>query len=307
MKHSIFISLFKLLLVLFVFTSLTNCTSFSRGMGNLSDNKYSKARSGSKWIIAPPQLEPLAAEQKTVYISFNNISDASSIDLEQLMVDEAKSQGWTIETDPNKANFRVRASLRYFGEVEIESGGVNQASQYGDITGAAVGYGAGPPVNPSGSVVAEVVADIVTEIGLDNADSLGEAIVVIGAAAIIGSAIANASEPREWAMIIDILLEEYNEEGFEFEIATASEDSNISRNSVGSQRDILGNESGNTVNDGAQTQSLTKSAYITKKSNYFPYGTRLSVWTNQMNMRENEALPELKKRIENVMGSLLPE
>jgi len=291
MTHNYKFKLFfylKLAIVIFAVASLTNCTSVSRGLANLTDNKYGKARSGSKWIIAPPQLEPLSQEQKTVYISFKNISDAASINLKQIMVDDAVNQGWQIVNDPNMANFRVRATLRYFGEVAPESGGIDQAASFGGVAGAAVGFGAGI-------------------IALDNADSIGEVAVGVGAAAIAGAGIANASMPREWALILDVLLEEYSNKGFEYSVSTSSGNSNLSRNSVGSQRDFFGNERGNAVSDGAQTQSLSKSASITKKSNYFPYGTRLSVWANQMNMREDEALPELKMRLEQVIGQLLPE
>lgn len=129
-------------LVLMAAAALSGCmTDFSRGLGRLTDNKYADARSGSVWVVAPPQLEPPAQKDKSVYISFRNISDAQNIDLRGQFQKAAQEQGWNLVTDPQKARYRLRASLRFFGEVEPETGGMAVARGMGGIAGAAIGVG----------------------------------------------------------------------------------------------------------------------------------------------------------------------
>ncbi|MEL7482979.1 MAG: hypothetical protein AAFN41_01370, partial [Planctomycetota bacterium] len=47
----------------------SGCTAVSRGMGKITANKYADARSGTVWVVPPPQLEPPAPDDKSVYIS----------------------------------------------------------------------------------------------------------------------------------------------------------------------------------------------------------------------------------------------
>ena len=258
----------------------TGCTSVSRGLGSITANKYAKPRSGTVWVVAPPQLEPPALDKKTVYISFRNISDASEINLTQELRDAATDQGWNVVNDPTNATYRLRASLRFFGEVEPESGGKNVANKMGWIAGAATGVG-------TGVLVANAT------------DSWGAgAAAGVGAGGLAGIGIANASTPREWAAIIDFVLEEYSEAPVEFEQFTDSSSNASTGAGTGNDRmsDAGGTRTGNSSN-----------ATITKSSNYFPHGLRLSAWANQMNMSEEEALPLIQDRINKVVTQMLPQ
>ena len=60
---------------------VSGCASVSRGMGKITANKYAEARSGTVWVVPPPQLEPPRSGEKNVYISYRNISDAQQIQL----------------------------------------------------------------------------------------------------------------------------------------------------------------------------------------------------------------------------------
>ncbi len=260
--------------------SATGCTTVSRGLGKITSNKYAKPRSGTVWTVPPPQLEPPAPDKRTVYISFRNISDASDINLSNLLRQAASNQGWTVVTDPTQAIYRLRSSLRFFGEVEPESGGRSVANKMGWITGAATGIG-------TGTLVANAT------------DSYGYG-AAAGAAAggLVGIGIANASAPREWAAIIDFVLEEYSESEVEFEKFTDNSSQANTGAGVGNDRmsDSGGTRTGNQTN-----------ASITTKSNYFPHGVRLSAWANQMNMAEEEALPLIQDRIQRVVTQMLPQ
>lgn len=256
---------------------LVGCTSVSRGIGSITANKFAEARSGTNWLIAPPQLEPPA--NRSVYVSFRNLSDAD-FDFRPLLVQGAQEQGWTIVNDPNGAQYRLRADLRFWGEVEPESGGAGAAAGLGAIAGAAVtGTAAGYAIREAA--------------GNNTAAYVGGGAV----GALVAQGIMNASRPREWAAIIDVVLEEYSDTPVTFELATASGSAAVSGGGAASSRQAL---------TGGQASGNTSSATSTRTSNYFPHGIRLSAWANQMNMTEEEALPLIEEKLERVIGQMLP-
>ncbi|MGO1501506.1 MAG: complement resistance protein TraT [Marinobacter sp.] len=256
----------------------SGCTTVSRQLGSVTANKYADARSGTVWVVPPPQLEPPASSDRAVYISYRNISD-SDIQLLSLLKDSARDQGWDIVNDPNQAKYRLRASTRYFGEVEPESGGASAARTMGVISGAAVGAGTGYAISDmTDSGVAGVVGGVAT-------------------GGFAGLGISNASKPREWALIIDVVLEERQSKQVEFNMVTDSGSGTSDRAGAANSRMASG---GGTANRNASA------ATAKRKSNYFPHGIRLSVWANQMNMTEEEAMPEIEKRTKRVVTQMLP-
>lgn len=254
------------------------CTSVSRGLGSVTANKYAEPRSGTVWVVPPPQLEPPAPDERNVYISYRNISD-SNLDLLPLLRKSAQEQGWRITNDPSEAEYRLRASTRFFGEVEPESGGASAARGMGAIAGAATGLGVG------------VATARATDSGLAGAAA------GIGVGGLVGMGISNASRPREWALIIDVVLEEHHEQPVEFTMAT---------DSASGTRDGAGASSSRMASGGGTANRNTSGATATRTSNYFPHGIRLSVWANQMNMTEEEALPEIEERTRRVVTQMLP-
>jgi hypothetical protein len=120
-----------------------------------------------------------------------------------------------------------------------------------------------------------------------------------GAAAggLTGSGVANASTPREWALITDFLIEEYHPEGVEFELQSSTSATGGTAAGVNGPR---------STESGGSSRGGTKGATIRQRSNYFPHGARLSVWANQMNMSEEEAKPLVLERTKTVVKQLLP-
>ena len=275
-KQRVFILFALIVAVAFV----AGCTSVSRGLGKITANKYAEPRSGTVWVVPPPQLEPPRPDDKNVYISFRNISDAQSVDLTDELRNAAREQGWNIVRDPQEATYRLRASLRYFGEVDPESGGASVARNMGAISGAAVGIGTGYAVGRA-------------------TDSWGAgAASGVAAGGLVGQGIANASKPREWAMIIDFVLEEYNEKPISYE---------RNRGTEATSADAAGAHNSRMAAGGGTRGSNTSSGSMTKTSNYFPHGVRLSAWANQMNMKEEEAMPLIKERTEKIVTQMLPQ
>lgn len=259
--------------------ALSSCTSVARGLGSITANKYAKPRHGTTWIVPPPQLDPPSPQDKTVYISFRNISDAD-IDLTQTLKDAASAQGWTLVNDPQQAKYRLRASMRFFGEVEPETGGFNAGSKMGVIAGAAVGIGTGM-----------LIADATDSSGWGYAG---------GAAAggLAGAGLSNASKVREWAMITDFVLEEFSQQPLEFELQSSTGTSGTSGAGTGNSR--MSDTSANTTTN-------TRGTSMTQTSNYYPHGVRLSAWANQMNMSEEEAMPHIIERTTKVVQQMLPQ
>ncbi len=262
------------------FAFAAGCTSVSRGIGKVTANKYAEPRSGTVWAVPPPQLDPPRPDEKNVYISFRNISDAQSVDLTDELRNAARQQGWTIVREPQEATYRLRASLRYFGEVKPGSGGAHVARNMGVISGAAVGAGTGV-----------LVADATDSWGVGAAAGAG-------AGGLVGQGIANASKPREWAMIIDFVLEEYNEQPIEYELM---------RHTGASTRDSAGTGNSRMAAGGGTRGTNTSTGRMTKTSNYFPHGVRLSTWANQMNMKQEEAMPLIRARTQKVVTQMLPQ
>ncbi|MEO1007694.1 MAG: complement resistance protein TraT [Planctomycetota bacterium] len=263
-----------------VAAALPACTTVSRGIGNLTANKYAKPRSGTEWVIAPPQLDPPASDARTIYISHRNLSDLQDLEIKPIVVAAAQSEGWQVVSDPEAATFRLRGQTRFFGEVEPGSGGVAQARALGVVTGAAVGIGTG--------------------IGVAEATDSGLAGAAAGGAAggLVGLGIANASTPREWALIVDWVLEERMSEPTEFDVYTDSSATAASGMATSTTRSSTG---------GGERARSGSYATNTRTSNYFPHGVRLSAWANQMNMRENEAAPKIRERVERVVANMLPQ
>ena len=270
---------FGTLALVALLVAATGCTAVARKLGSLTDNKYAEPRSGSVWVVAPPQLEPPAADKRVVYISYRNISDAD-IDLTDTIKQAAVQQGWRLTTDPQKATYRLRSSLRFFGEVEPESGGAGVGRSMGTVAGAAVGIGTG------------VAVANLTDSGWAGAAA------GIGAGGLVAEGISNASRPREWALILDVVLEELGNKPVTFQMATAKQSGTL---------DVSGASSGQTSSAGGEVSVNTTGGTTTKTSRYFPHGIRLSVWANQMNMQEEEALPHIYKRAERVVKQMLPQ
>lgn len=259
--------------------TLTGCTAVGRGVGKLTANKYANARSGLHWPVLPPQLEPPRHENKTVYISYVDMS-GGDFDMRGIMEAAARSQGWTIVPNPDEATYRLRARTRFFDEVDPESGGLRQASAMGWISGAAVGattYGLVSRATDNWAVGAGAGA---------------------AAGGLVGVGMANAMTPREWAMITDMVLEERKDEPVTFDLLSSDS----------SQAQSGGGASGpRTIDTGGTATSGERTATSKSTSNYFPHGVRLAVWANQMNMKKEEALPLIRLEAEKAMRNLLPQ
>ena len=103
---------------------------------------------------------------------------------------------------------------------------------------------------------------------------------------------------RQWATITDFVLEEYSEQEIEFELLSGADSADTTTAGVGSGR---AGEGGAT---GQRTETV---GTMSRRSNYFSHGVRLSAWASQMNMKEGEAMPLIRERVERVVRQMLPQ
>ncbi|MEM1108132.1 MAG: complement resistance protein TraT [Planctomycetota bacterium] len=255
-----------------------------RSVGKVLGNKDAEVRSGTVWNVPAPDIEPPAPSDRTVYIQVRNMSDASQIDLTPDIKSAVQDAGYVIVNDPTTANFRLRASLRFFGENEAGDLGRSQALALGGISGAGIGLG---------------TAGVASAAGANFGIAAGA-----GAAAggLAGIAIANRMQAREWNLIIDMILEEKLDEPITFEVASSR-----NRNSTTSTGNtVVGPGGGGNTVGGAAGDGTTRTGSTTKTSDYFPHGIRLTAWARQIGMTEDEALPELETKVRAVMPQILP-
>lgn len=257
----------------------SGCASVSRNIGGITSNKYADPRSGTVWVVPPPQLEPPRSGEKSVYISFRNLSDAQDIQLLDDLKGAAREQGWDIVNSADDAQYRLRGQLRFFGEVEPESGGGKVARNLGNIAGAAAGIGVGSAI-ASG-----------TDSGAAGAAG------GLAAGGLVAAGLQNASRPREWAIVVDFVLEERQKSPVTFEMYRENSSSSTTTAGTGNSR---------TASGGGTSAGNTSGATVTRQSNYFPHGVRLSAWANQMAMTEEEAMPHIIDRTEKVVRQILP-
>lgn len=264
----------------FVMVLGTGCRSF----GNVIGSKDAEARSGTVWNVPAPDIEPVGPEQRTVFVKVRNISDATEINLAPDIKSSVQDAGYILVDDPSKANFRLRATIRFFGENEAGDLGQGQARVLGGIAGAGVGLGTYGAARSAGA----------------NGGISGGAGVAAGG--IAGLAVLNRMKAREWNLIIDMVLEEKLDQPVEFKVASGNERGS----STGTGNNVVGPGGGSNSVSGGQTSSTSTSAEITKTSDYFPHGIRLTAWARQIGMTQEEALPLVEAKVRAVMPQILP-
>ncbi len=273
--------------------SLVAVSSGCRAMGGLMGSKDAQVRSGTVWNVPAPEIPPPAPEKRTAYVSVRNISDADTIELRDEVREAIQAAGYTLVADPTQANFRLRATIRYFGENEAADEGRALANRLGSVGGAATGVAAGVGT-----------AHLARAAGANRSLTTGVGIGAgLATASLASTAMSNRMKVREWNLIVDLVLEEKLDKPIKFTVA--SDRSVTSRAHTGAHTGRAGVD-GQTTGGSAHDRTRT-SAAMERESDYFPHGVRLTAWARQIGMREHEALPVLKTRIRNVLPRIMPE
>ena len=259
------------------------CTAVGRGMSTAVGSKYAKADSGITWNVPAPELE-LTGGNRTAYLSYRNISDATDIDLRSAFQGGIQDRGYRVVDNPDQATYRLRVTVRYFGENEAADGGERLAAGLGVISGAAVGVGTG--------------------IGVARATGSGIAGGLAGgvAGAAVGIGVNSAMQVREWDAIADIVLEERLPKPVEVEVQ--SDRSTESTTASGAVTAHGGTRATGVGGGARDTTSATMA--VRRKTSYFPHGIRVTGWARQVRMTREEAIPLIQGHLRSALPNLLP-
>jgi hypothetical protein len=221
------------------------------------------------------------------------MSDADSIDIRDDVREAVRDAGYTLVDDPTKANFRLRATIRYYGENEAADEGRGLARGMGAVGGAATGIAAGVGAS-------HLMHSAGSNSGLSTGIGIGAG---IGAGSVAAIAISNRMKAREWNLIVDLILEERLDKPITFSVASdRGVDSNASTGVYTGRAGVEGQHTGGGARDSTSTVGYTE-----RTSDFFPHGMRLTAWARQIGMKSEEALPLLRNRIRNVLPKAMPE
>jgi hypothetical protein len=221
------------------------------------------------------------------------MSDADSIDIREDVRQAVRSSGYTLVDDPAKANYRLRATIRYFGENEAADEGRGVANAMGAIGGAATGVASGVGA-----------AHLMRSAGSNRPISTGVGIgTAVGVGSVAAIAISNRMKAREWNLIVDLILEERLDKPVKFTVAS---DRGVSSDAASGVFTGRSGVEGQVTGGGARDKTTT-TGEMERTSDYFPHGVRLTAWARQIGMKSDEALPVLQNRLRNVLPTIMPE
>lgn len=262
-----------------------------RSVGGLAGSRDAEPRSGTVWNLPAPDLPPLRPDQRTAFVSIRNISDAD-IDIRHQIRSAVQGAGFQLVDDPDEAHIRLRATIRYFGENENADEGRGLAQNLGAVGGAATGVAAG----------AATTGVMRRTMNANRQYGYGTGIAVGGLAGTIAAhGIANRMRAREYNLIVDMLLEERLEEPMT--LTVASDTAAATTDATETRRGRGGVEDQRT--GGGATATTTTAGEMERTTNFFPHGMRLTAWARQIGMTEEEAVPLIQRRVENVLANVL--
>ena len=262
----------------------TGCTVVGRGLGSVTASKYAKPEAGITWNVPAPELDPSVSGDRTVFLSVRNISSAPDIDIRDQMKAGVRELGYRLVNNPDQATYRLRVSIRYFGENELADGGARQAALLGGITGAAAGVGTGVAIHRM------------------TKSRWGAGVGGGLTGAVVGIAMKNATTPREWDLIADVILEEKLPAPIEIQVSTGQN----RHSSTGMVAGMTHDRTQAQGVAGGQVRRISSGATVTKRTRYFPHGVRVTGWARQIGMTADEAMPLILSKLGSAPANLLP-
>jgi hypothetical protein len=131
----------KKVLISVALMSLTSCAAVYNRTYN--DELVVKTRVSQDLV-----LDPVADEQKTVWVDVRNTSDNPAFSVKSDVLTRLADSGYKIVSDPKKANFWLQANIQHLEKVSDASQGkfynsVTEGAMLGGVTGAMAGRGRG--------------------------------------------------------------------------------------------------------------------------------------------------------------------
>ncbi len=255
-------------------TGIAGC----RSAGDLLGFEEAKGVSNTVWNTPLEDVDPPKEGRNSIYVQYRDMS-GNSIELRDQIREHIRSRGYTLSKDPDTADYRLTATLRFFGRNPQNDGGRSQAMALGAIVGGASG------------VAAYEVAESV------NASPIQRVGVGAGTGVVTGIAAANYSTSREWDMIIDVVIAQRVEGGVQTTISTDK------RNSLSTG---AGMSTGGGQTSGAQQDSTRRGQDMVQNKTHLLFPGRLTAWSTRWTMERDEAQQELVPRITSALCNAVP-
>lgn len=145
-------TIFPLLLVIILSALISGCAGTTTA---LTKRKLDVENKMSSTIF----LEPVADDDRTVYVQVRNTSDQRNLDLQQQVVAALRMKGYQIVSNPSKAHYWLQANVLSVGQLDRETREEMIASGFGGgLTGGIVGAGAGALSGRPGAVAGGALA-----------------------------------------------------------------------------------------------------------------------------------------------------
>lgn len=167
--------LLLLSLPIFIFSGCATTAGSATSASGLSSNGVTLSTKMSSSIF----LQPVAPNDKIIYVSTRNTSTAIGLNFKQELISYLINEGYTITNNPEKANFMLMSNVLYVGKK------TKSYTMAGALTGGFGGALIGSRYNSATGVIAG---------GL------------VGG--LIGAAIGAAFKNKAYIMVVDIQLEQ---------------------------------------------------------------------------------------------------
>lgn len=216
-------------------------------------------------------LEPVSPDKQVVYVQVRNTSGMPDLNIAPEVITAITANGYRITDNPDNAYYLLQANILQAGKLDNTdelAGGYGEAITTG-VMGAAIG-------------------------GLAN-DSHG-ALAGAAAGAAIGMIADALVKDVTYSIITDVQISERAKHSIRESTSTTLSQGNIAKNNVNihldSKNDTLQGKVGHSITQGSGSSTVTSQEYM-EDTDWKKYRTRVSSYANKVNLKFEEAEPQL--------------
>jgi len=232
-------------------------------------------------------LDPVAPNQKVIYVSVRNTSDHPEIDLKYQIINKLMARGYTVVEDPKAAHFLMQLNILQAGPVDPQKKNAFLSSGYGSaLESAVIGTAAGA---------------LTTYATGNTAAGVG-----VGAGVAVGSFIADRLvKDVYFTVVADIQISVRPEKGTSVKETTTTSrlSGNASRKDQGT-KGVGASEGVSSRDVNLSSNANTRTQSVESNSEFVKYNVRDVAYANQVNLKWENASPVLIDRISSSVANL---
>ena len=220
-------------------------------------------------------INPVAKNKRLIFVSSKNTS-GQRINLENTIVNELQSKGYTIVEDPEQATYVLMMNVLYCDK-----------KQENNVAGAALGAGA-----------------LGAGVSAYNSRGATQPIAVGLGSAIVGGLVGKALEDTIYQMQVDIVIREKAKGEVYTSSATAQGQASVKDSSKAGFMNGFGGSINNANASGQLNSNMATGTAQSYSTNYIEHKTMLFAEATKMNLTLEEATPILERQISNQIAGL---